>query len=192
LETLRRVQSVITEMVVPSWLGRERPPANYGTAGTGTLKGTQYAWLGKLYLPVALGTLWHPRSPQARPRPHPHAFHAFENTMYLAQALLVASRNSTSTSRQARARHHYTNYMWTLTTAPLSQYGHKHLPPNAHMSWHVFDGLDDAGPIPQTWGLAGERLIGKLQKETKNNKIGVWCSMFGPGSCPLIPMNRRI
>ncbi|KIK12696.1 hypothetical protein PISMIDRAFT_45180, partial [Pisolithus microcarpus 441] len=55
-EVMQRIQNVIKETTIPSWL--RSVPKNFGEAKAGTLKADEWRTLATIYLPLALVSLW--------------------------------------------------------------------------------------------------------------------------------------
>ncbi|THU99068.1 hypothetical protein K435DRAFT_583790, partial [Dendrothele bispora CBS 962.96] len=60
-EVLQRLHRVISELVIPAWVGK--PPRDVGLPKAGTLKADHWRTLFSIYLPLALLSLWHKDSP---------------------------------------------------------------------------------------------------------------------------------
>jgi hypothetical protein len=176
MKVMDHVRHVIQSTVVPSWV--EKPPLNYGAAKAGSLKYMQWDKMSHLFLPLSLGTYWSPLSPQQGADIHPNAKEALENVMHLCQACIVASKETTSQHRADRFRHHYRNYLRTLTSEPLNSYN-RNLVPYHHILWHIYETLLYFGPLRASWCLPFERFIGKLQRIHDNHKPG---KLTGPSS----------
>jgi hypothetical protein len=169
-KTMAHIRRVIRDTVLPTWF--EKPPSAYGGARAGSLKAVQWMSMIQLFLPLALGTLWHPASPQRDHDAAPHALESFDNVMHLSQASILCYRNTTSQACASRFREHYANFVRTLTQGPLNCYGRR-LVPNVHACFHIHESLLNIGPARVAHCLPFERLIGILQKIKTNHKLGM-------------------
>lgn len=167
--TMTHLHRIIAIALVPTTY--VKPPIMYGTKSAGSLTAAQWTSMIQLYVPLALGTLWHPASPLRDPDAAPHAATAFDNVMHLSQASLICYKNSMSDERASRFRDHYTNFIKTFTSEELACYGEKPVP-NLHACFHIYDFLRDFGPCRVAHCLPFERLIGKLQAQNTNHKTG--------------------
>jgi hypothetical protein len=98
--TMLHLHRIIATSLVPTAF--VKPPISYGSKSVGSLTAAQWTSMIQLYLPLALGTLWHPNSLWRDPGAAPHAAAAFDNVMHLSQASLICYKDSMSEERARR------------------------------------------------------------------------------------------
>jgi hypothetical protein len=162
---IQHIQNVIRDTIVPSWI--ESVPKNYGEAAAGTLKADEWRTLATVYLPIALISYW---GYDIEDRDTSRAFRCqlLDHTMRLFIAVRLVTMHILTKSRMTAYRDNIVSYLAQLNTLfpevePRTNY---------HMAIHIYDFLLLFGPVKSWWCFPFERLIGILQNQPSNHKIG--------------------
>lgn len=162
-ETVRHIQAVIKDTVVPSWL--TRVPRNYGEAAAGSLKADEQRVLATVYLPIALISRWCPEANHTSDGARDRAGLRLESTMLLVQIILIFC-SRVLTLADARIAH---QYLRKYIEGIKSHHPHNAIKPNHHMAFHILDYIILFGPVRGWWTFPFERLIGRLQAIPTNH-----------------------
>ncbi|KAE9401692.1 hypothetical protein BT96DRAFT_817526, partial [Gymnopus androsaceus JB14] len=159
-----RIHQTIREVSTPSWV--IKPPFDVGLPRAGNLKADIWHILFRIYIPLALLSIWQPDSPIAAENTTPMA-PALDTAMHLTCAtLMMTKENLTSTYREKfrySLRKHIDGLKQCFPGFEL---------PSHHLAFHIYDFMDLFSNIRNWWCFPGEQLIGKLRRIPINHKIG--------------------
>lgn len=164
---MRRIQQVMEETDMPSWL--RSVPRNFGEARAGTLKADEWRTMTTVYLPLALVSVWGEGSAHPTREVAAHLRQVLDHTMHLVSAIRISCYRVMTASRITAYRSHITAWLASLKRLfPDASFR-----PNGHMACHISDYLELFGPVRSWWCFPFERLIGQLQRLPINHKFGL-------------------
>ena len=159
-----RVQQAIVDVVTPSWVGSI--PRDFGEAAAGTMKAYQWRILWTIYIPLALVSIWHPKSPICSSTEDDGA-DVLQNVMHLAAAETLMCKHTVTPEQTKAFRDHISAHMDSVRVL-FPGFG----VPSYHTGIHIPDFMPLLGPARGWWCYPFERLIGKLQRMKHNHKYG--------------------
>lgn len=160
------IQRVIRETDTPSWINSV--PRQFGESKAGTLKAAEWRIMAAIYLPIALVTMWGDGTTHSSAERGHHLREVLDHTMALFSAAHVACLRTTSHSRTAA----YKNYMIAYVKNLQTLHPDVSVRPNHHMALHIYEFLEQFGPVHSWWTFPFERLIGILQRLPTNHIHG--------------------
>ena len=161
---LQRIQKAVREVIIPAWI--TRPPANVGLAKAGTLKAETWRTLFKIFIPLALLSLWQEGSPISADNAKDMAS-VLRTSMYLTCASTTMMKRNLTAEDQVAFKEYLRQYV-----LGLKQDFPDSVVPSHHLAFHIADGMDLFGTVNNASCFAGERLIGRLQKIPTNHITG--------------------
>ena len=161
---LERVQKAIREVTIPAWV--TRPPENVGLPKAGTLKADTWRTLFKIYIPLALLSLWKKESPISADDADAMSS-VLETSMYLTCASVVMMKRHLTSKDQTAFKEYLRQHV-----LGLKQNFPDSIVPSHHLAFHIADGMDLFGSVHNASCFAGERLVGRLQRIPTNHTTG--------------------
>jgi hypothetical protein len=165
-EVIDKIREVIASTITPSWIASV--PNNFGQAVAGTLKADEWRILANIYLPIALITIWGDGKWYKSDELDKFAAKNLSVSMKLFSAVRLVTLRHMSQSRMQAYRENLAAYVEGIKDL----YPEFDIPTNFHMAIHIFDFLGLFGPVRSWWSFPFERLIGILQRQPSNHKIG--------------------
>lgn len=163
---MTRIQNVIRDTAVPSWLNSV--PHNFGEAAAGTIKADEWRNLSTIFFPIALISMWGDGSSHATANEAFRFRQILDHTMLLVSAISLACMCTATAARSAAYLDCMSKYIKDLVILhPDVNYR-----PNHHMAMHLPHFLHLFGPVRSWWCFPFERLIGQLQRLLSNHKFG--------------------
>ncbi|THH19101.1 hypothetical protein EUX98_g8839 [Antrodiella citrinella] len=161
---LDRIQQFVRDVIVPAWISK--PPENVGLPKAGSLKADAWRTLFRIFLPLALLSLWSEISPLASEDAGLMSS-VLKTSMYLTCAATVMMKRRLTLEDQAAfqeyLRHHVIGLKANFPGFIL---------PSHHLAFHIADGMDLFGTVYNASCFGGERLIGRLQRIPTNHVTG--------------------
>jgi hypothetical protein len=165
-DLIQHIQHVIRDTSVPSWI--ETVPHNYGEAAAGTLKADEWRTLATIYLPIALISYWGYYDVSDNDSSHAFQRRALDHVMCLFVAVRLVTMCVLTKTRIIAYRDNIISYLAQLKTL----FPEADMRTNYHMAIHIYDFLLLFGPVKSWWCFPFERLIGILQNQPSNHKLG--------------------
>jgi hypothetical protein len=153
---LSEIQVDIGRIIVPSWI--TKLSRGFGEKSNGKVKAAEWRSLFSIYLPMTLSRLW---------------INSTSHTLHL-KALLSLSIivNIVVSRRISRATVELYNQAIRFYLLLISTLENNNLVVSHHLALHLSTYMQLHGPCRSHWAFPFERMIGKLQRTTRNSKIG--------------------
>lgn len=165
-EVMQRIQDVIRETSVPTWI--TTVPPKFGEASTGTLKADEWRSLATIYLPIALISMWGKGSTHQSEQHATTYYRILDHTMLLVGVVTLACFRKMTTTRGDAFLACMKQY---LSDLPKLHPGTT-FKPNHHMTMHLPHFFKLFGPARGWWCFPFERTIGQVQRLLSNHKLG--------------------
>ena len=165
---LARIRLAIQEVITPAWVSSI--PKNYGEAKAGTMSADQWWTLWRIYFPLSFLSLWGVGMPTAA-NDASKMGPVLDNVMSLVALTELAcdhilTREKMTAYREC-VRTHIDGLKFCFPGFIL---------PSHHMAFHIYDFMQQFGPMRSWWCFPFERLIGVLQKIPHNHRFGAYPS----------------
>lgn len=145
---LERIREVIRDTVKPSSVGSV--PLNFGDAAAGTPKTDEWRTMYRLYLALALVSLWGEGTLHISDSVADKLRAILDHTMALVSAIAIVCARTVTVERAVAYRSYIATWVRDLTTL----HPHMNHVGNHHMAFHIYDFLLSFGPVHSWWALA--------------------------------------
>lgn len=164
LNDLRRIQKVIEETKVPSWM--TRVPTNVGFRSAGSLKAAEWLVLYMVYYPLALIPLWSGEQRLGRDHTGTTTTAMRDSMVHLIYITNILMKHHISKQDITEVGQKMLEYRKILKSGWPKQRSK----PNVHITQHYPEVMKRFGPPMATAAWAHERLNGILGRIPKNNR----------------------
>ncbi|KAL1711484.1 hypothetical protein EV715DRAFT_215257, partial [Schizophyllum commune] len=163
--TIAAVRQTISEVSVPTWL-KDKPPSDICSKDAGTMKASEWRWLYRIFLPLALLAKWHPDSPYSVPRAATMQPILALNMNLTIATIILLKPDVTEAGRRGFREQLRSHILGLRAHFPGFMF------PGYHMAFHITDFMALLGPARNWWCFPFERLAGRLQRIPKSHKEG--------------------
>ncbi|KAJ7182572.1 hypothetical protein C8R43DRAFT_869275 [Mycena crocata] len=155
-DELTQIQACITEVHLPTWVGR--PPTNLGEASHGKLKAQELLILFTVIFPLIIPELWWNAGEESN--------RLLDNFYHLVACLNIISSYSTTNNEADAYMDHYVLYRKSMNQL-FTRFS---AVPNHHYAMHNGELLKFWGPLAGLSEFPGEHLNGEFSKVKTNRR----------------------